>query len=125
LSSLSWHPKNHLEVVWGPSSSPPNVQEEDEYKYFIDEYGIKWSMPKKGGLYYDMTNHPLSGSISTQNIENYPWPNPSDPARVQGLREEIESLSQETEYAIVLGGAWGVYLKDLFGSEVVRIFWWI
>jgi len=34
-----------------------------KYTYFYDEYGIGWRMPKIGGLYYDMFDHPLGGDI--------------------------------------------------------------
>ena len=77
------------------------IQEDNKYKYFWDEYGIKWAMPKEGGLYYDMTYYPLK-SVTIGEIEAYPWPDPQDPARVAGLREEVEKLTGD--YAIVLTG---------------------
>ena len=67
-----------------PSNWSLEIQESDKYKYFWDEYRTKWSMPKEGGLYYDMTDHPLK-SATIEEIEDYPWPDPQDPARVAGL----------------------------------------
>ena len=58
-----------------------------EYLQFYDEYGIGWQMPREGGLYYDMFDHPLSGRISADDVARQKIPNPVDPSRFAGLRE--------------------------------------
>jgi uroporphyrinogen decarboxylase len=83
------------------SSWSLEIQKSDGCKYFLDEYGVKWSMPDEGGLYYDMKEHPLKSAKRHEDIENYPWPNPQDPVRVAGLREKIKKLSN---CAVVLTG---------------------
>jgi len=74
-----------------------------KYTHFTDEFGIRWSMPRQGGLYYDMTSHPLEGATTEEEIESHPFPDPQDPARVAGLREEAERLADEG-WAVVLNG---------------------
>jgi uroporphyrinogen decarboxylase len=56
------------------------------YTTFKDEFGIGWRMPKEDGLYYDMFDHPLSGDITEEDVENYPLPDPLDPSRFANLR---------------------------------------
>lgn len=102
-----------------PSNWSLEIQESDRYKYFRDEYGVEWSMPKEGGLYYDMTENPLK-SATIEDIEGYSWPNPRDPARVAGLKEEIEKLS---DWAIVLTGPGeGLFERSLWMRGFERFY---
>ena len=72
------YPKN-------PSNWELNIEEDRKGKYFIDQYGIKWTM-HKGGFYFDPTGHPLTeGSI--EELNNHPFPDPSDQKRIEGLKE--------------------------------------
>jgi uroporphyrinogen decarboxylase len=73
------------------------------YTYFHDEYGIGWRMPKVGGLYYDMFDHPLGGHIDESNIDRYVLPDPKDPARFAGLREAAERVIEEEQRALIVG----------------------
>lgn len=75
-----------------------------DYTYFYDEWGIGWKMPKDGGLYYDMFYHPLSGDITKADIDNYPWPDPTDPARFVGLRERARYAAEVEHQGVILGG---------------------
>jgi len=34
-------------------------------------------------------------------LESYPWPDPGDPGRIEGLREEAKKLRESAQYAIV------------------------
>ena len=102
------------------SSWSLSIQEDDKYKYFRDEYGVRWSMPKDGGLYYDMTYHPLK-QTTIEEMEDYPWPDPKDSARVAGLRDEIEKLSGD--YAIILTGPGeGLFERSLWMSGFEKLF---
>ena len=84
------------------------------YTYFYDEYGIGWRMPKVGGLYYDMFDHPLSGDIGESDVDRYVLPDPTDPARFAGLREAAERVIEEEKRALVVGnlsaGVFEMYL---------------
>lgn len=63
------------------------VTEDEFYRNFIDEWGITWRMPKEGGFYYDMVDHPLNGA-GFKEIETYSWPDGRNKGRFEGLREE-------------------------------------
>ncbi len=76
---------------------PPDA--EDEYS---DAWGLVYHI-KPGHDSYFAANAPLSGEdLSIQDIENYPWPNPHDPALTRGLRERVQSIREKTERAVVL-----------------------
>ncbi len=45
-----------------------------------------WQMPRVGGHYYDLYLSPLAAAETVADIENYPWPDPLDPARFDGFR---------------------------------------
>ena len=63
---------------------------------FQDEWGLLY---RKAAYYMEMVNAPLRDATSAE-IEKYPWPDPSDPGRVQGLRAEARRLHEETDYVI-------------------------
>jgi uroporphyrinogen decarboxylase len=77
--------------------------EDGHYTYFHDEYGIGWRMPKVGGLYYDMFDHPLGGRIDESAVALYALPDPRDPARFAGLREAARQVIEEEQRALVVG----------------------
>jgi uroporphyrinogen decarboxylase len=74
-------------------------QDRGSYHYFEDEWGIGWRMPTSGGYYYDMAHHPLQDA-TLDEIKDYHGPDVRDPGRVEGLRERVEMLREETDYAI-------------------------
>lgn len=63
-----------------------------EYFRLTDEFGIGWQMPVKGGFYYDQYLHPLARAETARDIERYPWPDPLDPERFIGMKEQIEQV---------------------------------
>jgi uroporphyrinogen decarboxylase len=73
---------------------------------FFDEFGTLWKRPS-GGYYYDMVDFPLK-SCSLEDLSKFKWPNPLDNGRIRGVREELEKLSNETDFAIEAGlvGLW-------------------
>ena len=91
----------------GPSSSWKfQLQEDDQYTWFIDEWGITWRKPKDGGFYYDIAHFPLADA-SLADLEAYPWPDSTDPLRQQGLLEALRTLHEANEYAVILSGLTG------------------
>ena len=58
---------------------------------FIDEWGVK---RKKAGIYYEIVDSPLE-KAQIEDLEQYPWPDPLDPGRTEGIREEAENLYRE------------------------------
>jgi uroporphyrinogen decarboxylase len=45
------------------------IKDMGDYTYFYDEWGIGWRMPKDGGWYYDMFDHPLKDVQTIGEIE--------------------------------------------------------
>ncbi len=83
----------------GTSDSKPDIPVgEDGYQ---DEWGIVRRKPP-ASLYYDLTVCPLAGSITLQDVVNFPVPDPHDPGYTRGLRERIRYYRENTDYAIVL-----------------------
>jgi uroporphyrinogen decarboxylase len=75
-----------------------------DYTCFHDEFRIGWRMPKDGGHYYDMYEHPLSGDqVTPDDVDRFPWPDPLDPARFAGLKEAAQRVLRDEQRAVVIG----------------------
>ena len=86
-----------------PSSWRLEIKEIDGRESFTDELGCHWTS-SKDGYYFDQIpgrGHPLGGSITLEDINTYPWPNSSDPARIKNVRSELEKL-REAGYAVIV-----------------------
>jgi uroporphyrinogen decarboxylase len=70
---------------------------------YRDEWGLEYGAARLDGaiLYYEVTRCPLAGAESIRDIESFPWPDPDDPRRTVGLREEARKLREETSFALV------------------------
>lgn len=75
--------------------------DEDHYK-IIDEFGIGWKMPEKGGHFYDLYLHPLKDAQTLEDIEKYPWPDPEDPARFINLKMKADETVYRQKKAYFL-----------------------
>jgi hypothetical protein len=89
-----------------------------EFQEFVDEWGITHRLVSG---YYDLHGAPLGKDLSIEKIDKYPWPDPYDPARLEGVKEEIEHLYNNTNYAIVAhrpvyGNLWEM-TRALVGME--------
>jgi uroporphyrinogen decarboxylase len=80
---------------------------------YQDEWGVVRSRPA-GCLYYDLTKSPFAGEVGVANLDRHPWPDPHDPGRCRGLKEEARRLRQETDYAIALNMPGGVVTQAQF-----------
>ncbi|MCJ7623354.1 MAG: hypothetical protein MUO76_07605 [Anaerolineaceae bacterium] len=81
--------------VW--MRAPINWQQQN-----IDETSEKdeWGMiVKRENQAAWFINEPLSDA-SVSDLETYPWPDPYDPGRIEGLKEEAKILKETTGYAI-------------------------
>lgn len=65
---------------------------------FYDEYNLKW---RKASYYYDVIERPLANVETPADIEKAAWPDPHDPGRVAGLREEARRMAENSEYLVV------------------------
>jgi uroporphyrinogen decarboxylase len=85
-----------------PHSFSKEVTDDGEYERFLDEFGVLRARPA-GGLYYESTSSPLSGSISNDDIEAYPWPDPVDPGRFEGMQERATHIHDVDGRAVFVG----------------------
>ncbi|MBN1641364.1 MAG: hypothetical protein JXA09_09015, partial [Anaerolineae bacterium] len=72
-----------------------------------DEFGVVRRCPP-GGHYFDVAQAPLDGEITVADIARHPWPDPTDPGLIRGLRERALRLRETTDCAVVL------HLTDIF-----------
>ncbi len=83
----------------------PRVAEEpggagDAPDTYVDEWGVERKM-LPGGHYY--VSRPAFPEDSTAaDLERHNWPDPDDPARYRGLREEASRLRKETDCALLM-----------------------
>lgn len=70
--------------------------------YYIDEWSIKY-YDSPNSLYWQIAEHPLA-EATIETLEDYAWPDPYDPDRIEGLEEETRRIYEDTDYAIILGG---------------------
>ncbi len=75
----------------------------DSWSFEPDENGTtrsEWGMEKRKieGL-TEIVSAPLKDA-TVDDLASYPWPDPEDPGRVRGLKERIEHLYNNTDYAL-------------------------
>jgi hypothetical protein len=76
--------------------------------FFIDEWGVKW---KRSAFYFEQVEHPLQGK-SFEEIKKYSFPDPTDPLRVENLKNELQSyLAEDPNYVIPLSQSYGGILE--------------
>jgi uroporphyrinogen decarboxylase len=67
---------------------------------FLDEWGIIWGKPDTGN--YFIKKSPLAGDVDIKDLETHPWPNPDDPERYYGIKEQARTLKEGTDYAVIM-----------------------
>jgi len=77
----------------------------------VDEWGVPWSKPP-GAFYTSPGSYPMK-TTGMEEIEKFPWPDPNESSRFEGLREKAKSLFERTDYAIVADGVTGVGVFDM------------
>ena len=66
----------------------------------VDEWGIKRKRVQfKSGSYLEIVDPPLANA-RIEDLNDYPWPDPHDPAVMDGLREKARFIRQEIDLAI-------------------------
>lgn len=73
----------------GPRHAPERF---DEQGRRLDEWGVH--------DYNDSAANPLRHA-TVEDLKSYPWPDPYDPGRIEGLREQARYLHDQTPYAVV------------------------
>ena len=90
----------------GGSAWRLKIEEDDQYYRFVNEWLIELRKPKDDGHYYDLVGFPMR-QPTRQALKEFPWPDPSDPARWDGLDQYAKSLYDNTDYALVVGCVFG------------------
>lgn len=80
-----------------PPKFPPRKSED----LFTNDWGMTYQRSsKEDNFYWDIVEYPLKGA-TIEDLQNYPWPDPFDPRRTEGLRAEARRLHEETECAVI------------------------
>ena len=66
---------------------------------FQDEFRVVWR--RAGDGHYAPTGNPLR-EATLADLDTFPWPDPRNPGRQRGLRQQARQLHEETDYAVVL-----------------------
>ncbi|MHB1007507.1 MAG: uroporphyrinogen decarboxylase family protein [Chloroflexota bacterium] len=82
----------------GPDRWQDIVLPDDSYQ---DEWGIIRKRPS-GGVGYDVTYSPFAEDGSLSALDRHEWPDPTDPGRFRGLRDQALRMREETDFAIVV-----------------------
>ena len=85
-----------------PHGFTKEVSDDGEYERFLDEFGVLRARPA-GGLYYESTTSPLKGAIGADEVATYPWPDPVDPGRFEGMRERAAHIHDVEKRAVFVG----------------------
>jgi uroporphyrinogen decarboxylase len=67
-----------------------------------DEFGVIWSMRDDQMLYMDISYHPLANA-TIKDLDDFPFPDGSDPSRFSGVREKALEIKKNTPYALSSG----------------------
>jgi uroporphyrinogen decarboxylase len=79
----------------------PETTANDGLASYTDEWGVVRTKPA-GGHYY-VSKAPFEGShVSVMELKKHKWPDPTDPNKIRGLKEEAQRLREHTDYALVL-----------------------
>ncbi len=63
-----------------------------------DEWGV---VRRRVGDYFDTVQRPLQEASTLDELKEYSWPDPDDPGRYEGLREEARWKYHHTPFALV------------------------
>jgi uroporphyrinogen decarboxylase len=102
------------QVKLNPPSRRPLIGSRHDLTF--DEWGIGRAkvFREDGSYYHEMAVHPLAGA-TLQDVERYPWPDPYDPARTEGLRDQVLQIRENTDKAIMAK----------FANSVWEQSWWL
>lgn len=81
----------------------PEIKDDKEgYTYFYDDFGIGWHKPDDGGFFYDMFYHPFNETLTIDEVEKFPWPDPIDPKDLPGMGERARHAAEVEKKAVVV-----------------------
>ncbi len=100
--SLDVLEKLYCDFIWagvrGPSTRRKFSFDLDTY---TDEWGVSFHKVRRpdGGYQFEIRGSPIQ-EPTMEAIEQFPWPDPLDPARYEGVADQIKYLYETTDYAI-------------------------
>ena len=100
--------------IFGSAKIQSELKEDEKYFFFTGDWGIKWVMPKTGGLYYDVRQRPLSGRIDPKEIDTLNIPSLPSQEEIDFFKRKAK-IYQERGLAVVLAGPDGGILEHAFG----------
>jgi uroporphyrinogen decarboxylase len=81
---------------------------------YTDEWGVLHrKIENPLGCHYESVSHPLA-SARIEDLDDFPWPDPNDPALVNGLEEKAHNLYANTDLALV-----GKFSNSLFEQAFI------
>jgi len=100
--ALLEHFDSDFRMVQLPAATAPGLEvfEEGDYYAFIDRWGSKLHMPKRGGFYFDWVDFPIK-EPTMEALDSYVWPRPDAPEHNARLAEEAKQLYDHSDYALV------------------------
>lgn len=108
----------HVDIYTIGLNPPVNwTPTEREDGLIYDEWGVgrKRISRSDGSYYFEMVKHPLAEATTVADILDYPWPDPSDPGRYEGLPEKVENIRRDTDKAIMVK----------FSNSIWEQSWWL
>ncbi|MGI6034581.1 MAG: uroporphyrinogen decarboxylase family protein [Limnochordia bacterium] len=85
-------------ILKGPENTLDEELPDNSYR---DEWGIVRRQPQDSP-YFDLVYSPFGEEMTSQLLDRHPWPDPKDPGRFRGLKEEAAHWRSHGDYAIVL-----------------------
>ena len=99
----TWYLRMNVPKSWKRERADSNT--------VIDEWRVPWTKAP-GSFYTFPSDYPMKAA-EMEEIEKFPWPDPLESSRFDGLREKAQQLFRETEYALVADGTTGVGVFDM------------
>ena len=83
-----------------------------------DEWGVLRRL-SPDGYYYDLDVSPFAGAPKIEDLDQFAWPDPDDPGRYRGIKEQARKLRENTDFAVVghAPGGWIHISQYLRGFE--------
>jgi uroporphyrinogen decarboxylase len=77
---------------------------------YRDEWGLTHHFPKAAGAYFSIVAHPLAGADPVPAaVDDYPWPDAANPARIAGLREQVLAFRAAGKAVMLKGLCAGIF----------------
>jgi uroporphyrinogen decarboxylase len=82
------------------------IEDDGKYLNYVSEWKIGMRMPKEDGHYFDLVGFPLK-EPTRKMLDTFPWPDPAEPTRWEGLDNLSRWLYENTRYGLVVGCVFG------------------